>query len=184
MARVKGTAVVASIRYVQETFGSAVVDSIVSALPDEDRKAVGGSVLVSMWYPMGAFLHLMQEAERQLRERDPEVVRKLGRASADYSLTTVYKIFFKVGSPEFIISKAARVFGSFYDTGKVVPVESVPGRAVFDLVDFEGAPQFCSRIWGWMERTLELAGAKNVRVVHPECLHRGDSRCRFEGTWK
>jgi len=62
----------------------------------------------------------------------------------------VYKIFFKVGSPEFIISRAARVFSSYYDTGELRIAESGPGRAVAELVGFEGgAPQFCERIFGW-----------------------------------
>lgn len=184
MARVKGTAVLASIRYVKENLGEDVINGVLAALPEDDRKALGGHLLASAWYSMPAFLHFMEEAEKQLAGKEPDVLRKMGRASADYSLTTVYKIFFKVGSPEFIIGKAARVFGSYYDSGKVVPVESSPGRAAFDLVEFQGAPPFCARIGGWMERTLELAGAKDVRVHHPECLHRGGPRCRFEGTWK
>jgi hypothetical protein len=34
----------------------------------------------------------------------------MGRASCDYGRTAVYEIFLKVGSPESIISRAARVF--------------------------------------------------------------------------
>jgi hypothetical protein len=34
-----------------------------------------------------------------------------------------------------------------------------------------------------MERTMELAGAKNLKSQHSLCVHRGDTVCRFEGFW-
>jgi hypothetical protein len=45
------------------------------------------------------------------------------------------------------------------------------------------ASQLCARLHGWMHRTLDLAGAKNLRSTHSTCVHRGDAVCRFEGTW-
>jgi hypothetical protein len=63
-------------------------------------------------------------------------------------------------------------------------LETRPGRCLADLRGFEGgAPQFCERIFGWMQRTLELAGAKNLRPRHDVCVHRGGAVCRFEGDW-
>lgn len=184
MAQVKGTAVQSSLRYVRERFGEASLARVIGGLPDGDRAVFGQGLLASSWYGMDAFLRFMQEAERQLRAQEPDVVRMMGRASCDYGVTGVYKIFFKVGSPEFIIARGARVFSSYYDTGELRIAESGPGRAVAELVGFEGgAPQFCARIFGWMQRTLELAGAKRLRSAHSTCVHRGDAACRFEGTW-
>jgi hypothetical protein len=58
-----------------------------------------------------------------------------------------------------------------------------PGFAVVDLVGFEGgAPQFCKRIFGWMQRTLELAGARDLRSAHSAGVHRGEAVGRFGGT--
>lgn len=184
MAQVKGTAVQSSLRYVRERFGEGPFARVIEALPEGDRAAFGHGVLASSWYAMDALLRFMQEAERQLGAQEPDVVRRMGRASCDYGVTGVYKIFFKVGSPEFIIARAARVFASYYDTGALKVVESGAGRAVVELTGLEGgAPQFCERIYGWMQRTLELAGAKNLRSAHSACVHRGDATCRFEGSW-
>ena len=159
----KGTAVQSSLRYVQERFGEDALARVVEALPEEDRAAFGPSFLASAWYPMSAFLRFMQEAERQLGDQEPDV--------------------FKVGSPEFIVSRGARVFSSYYDTGELRVVESSSGRAVVELHSFDGAPQFCERMLGWMQRTLELSGARNLRSSHTTCVHRGDAICRFEGSW-
>ena len=184
MAQVKGTAVGASVRFVSERFGELGLEGVLSALPEEDRLLLEGGVLASSWYPMPVFLRFMEEAEKQLGAQEPDLVRHMGRASADYGVKTVYKIFFKIGSPEFIIGRAARVFSSYYDTGELVILETRAGRCLAELKGFEGgAPQFCERIFGWMQRTLELAGAKNLRPRHDVCVHRGGPLCRFEGDW-
>jgi uncharacterized protein (TIGR02265 family) len=183
MAQVKGTAVLASVRFVRDRFGEPALTRVLDALTSEDRSLLSKNILVSAWFPMSLLLRFMVEAERQLAPEEPELARAMGRASADYGLTTVYRMFFRVASPEFIIGRATRVFGSYYDTGNVVPIESGPGHAIFTLEGFEGAAQFCARILGWMERTLELAGAKDIQIAHATCVYRGDDVCRFEGTW-
>jgi len=183
MARVKGTAVDSSLRYVRERFGEDTLAGILAAFPEADRAALGQGVLPSSWYPMDAFLHFMQEAERQVGPQEPDLARRMGRASSEHSLKGVYKVFFKVGSPEFIIARAAPVFASYYDTGEMTVVEHEPGHAVVELTAFAGARQFCERVHGWMERTLELAGARDVRLAHTACVHRGDPLCQFEAIW-
>jgi hypothetical protein len=185
VAQVKGTAVQSSLRYVSERFGEDALTRVIEALPEDDRAAFGHGVLASSWYGMDAFLRFMQEAENQLRAQEPDVVRKMGRASCEYGVTGIYKIFFRIGSPEFVISRAARVFASYYDTGELEVVQTGPGLAVVEVRSLEGgAPQFCERIYGWMQRTLEMSGAKGLRTAHSACVHRGDPACRFEGNWE
>ena len=70
------------------------------------------------------------------------------------------------------------------EQGRLEIVETRHGHAAVDLLDFpDGAPEFCERIRGWMERTMELAGAQNLKSAHSLCRHRGDAVCRFEGYW-
>jgi hypothetical protein len=184
VARVKGTALESSSRYVRERFGPGALARVIEALPEGDRAAFHEGILASAWYGLDALDRFMQETERQLSPQEPEVLRMMGRASCEYGLTGVYRVFFKVGSPEWIISKGAQVYSRYYDTGELKIVEVVSGRAIVELVGFEGGSrQFCERFYGWMQRTLELAGAKNLRTAHSTCIHRGDSICLFEGHW-
>lgn len=183
MAQVTGTAVVASLRYVKERFGGDALQRVLAALSDDERKVLDAGILASSWYPMPLFLRFMREAERQLAAQEDSVIRRMGAASAEYGIKGVYKIFFKMGSPEFVIGRAARVFGSYYDSGRIEVVETRAGRAVLDLHGFEGAPQFCERILGWMEKTVQMAGARDLRSDHPQCVHRKDRACRFVGDW-
>ena len=66
----------------------------------------------------------------------------------------------------------------FGEAGKSSPGPRTSSR----VTALAGAPQFCQRVHGRMERTLELAGARNVRLDPGACVHRGDALCRFEAT--
>jgi hypothetical protein len=184
MTKVKGTAIVAALRYLREHFGENGAASVVAELDESDRAALEDGGLVSAWYPVSLLLRLMRAAEARFGSRERYIYRQMGRASADYAITTIYKIFFKVGSPQFVIARGSSVFSRYYSQGRLQIVESKSGRAAVDLLDFpDGAPEFCERIRGWMERTMELAGATNLKSAHSLCVHRGDSVCRFEGYW-
>ncbi|HXY40148.1 MAG TPA: hypothetical protein VEQ10_10770 [Vicinamibacteria bacterium] len=184
MAQVKGTAVLSSLRHVRERFGEPALAGVLSALPSGDAALLSGLVLASSWYPMGCLLRFMQEAEKQLAAQEPKLLQNMGRASCDDGLKGIYKIFLKVGSPGFIIDRAARVLANYYDTGELVVVDRGERHVAVELRGLEEAGRpFCERIYGWMQRTLELTGVRNLRSAHSSCLHRGDPVCRFEGRW-
>jgi len=185
MVQVKGSALISTVRFVQERFGQAGLRKVVDALDPGDRAIVDAGILVSAWYPFDLLLRVMRATGRMDAGKTPFLYREMGRASADYSLTTIYRIFFKIGSPQFTLARATRVFGNYYDHGKMEAIVNDRGHAVVELTDFdEPAPEFCERLWGWMEKTIQLIASRElVTAAHIACVHRGDPTCRFEGTW-
>lgn len=182
--QVKGSAVVGTLRFVRERFGEAALRETLAALDAADRHALEGA-LVSAWYPLPLLLRLMRQIEARFGSQVPHIYRAIGAASADYGLNTVYKIFFKIGSPQFIISRASRVFSSYYQRGSMVVTETGPGLVKLELRGFDdGAPEYCERIFGWMTHTMELCGAHDLQPSHVTCVHLSDDVCRFEGHWK
>jgi len=182
--QVKGTAVLGTIRFVRETFGEEGLAKVKSHLSPEDQQRMDDVVLSSAWYPVSFLLAVMRATRQEFGAGMPDIVAQMGRASADYAHTTVYKFVFKVGSPQWIISKASVIFSSFYDQGQMVVTEKGPRFANVEVREFgEPAPEFCERIAGWVVRTFELSGAKNVQLPHVQCVCKGDKVCRFEGTW-
>lgn len=182
--RVKGTAVTATIRFIKERFGEEGLAEVVRRLGPEDQACMESVILASAWYPVSFLLAVMQAAKAEFSANMPDLITRMGRASADYSHTTVYKLVFKIGSTQWIISKASAIFSSYYDNGKMVATERGSGFANIELRDFgEPAPEFCERIAGWIVRTFELSGAKNIQIHHVKCVCKGDKVCRFECTW-
>jgi len=183
--QVKGTALASTLRFVQETLPADALGRILGGLDEDDRTRLETGVIVSAWYPFALLIRLMREVGRYDQGRTPHLYRLMGRASADYSLTTIYRIFFKIGSPQYTLSKAARVFGSYYDSGTMEAIVNDRGHAVLELRDFaEPAPEFCERLWGWCEKTIQLISNRELaRAAHIKCVNRGDPTCQFEGFW-
>ena len=183
--QVKGTAVISTIRFIKEEFGEEGLAKVAKRLGTEDQSRMESVVLASAWYPVSFLLALMRAAKAEFGGAMPDLITRMGRASADYAHTTVYKLVFKVGSTQWIISKASAIFSNYYDQGKMVVTESGEGFANIELRDFgEPAPEFCERIAGWTVRNFELTGAKDVELRHVACTSKGAKVCRFEGTWK
>jgi hypothetical protein len=178
---VKGTSLVSTVRYIQETHGQTGLKQVFAGLSPAERDLAEAGFLTSSWYPLDLLMKLTLLGKEQF---GPKLPKALGKASADYALSRVYKIFFRVGSPQFIISRATAVYKNYYERGEMKAVVAEKGHAVVELSGIPSqAPEFCERLIGWQERMLELSGAKDVKVVHDLCLGRGDAVCRFEGWW-
>ena len=185
MIQVKGTAPASTVRFVTERFGEEGLRQIVAELPPEQRAEVEAGLLVSAWYPFSLLINLSRAAEKHFGGQVPRIQHEMGRASADYGLTTVYKFFFRIGSPQFILSRASSLFRHYYTTGDLRAAVAEPGHAIMELSGFEEpAPELCDRLVGWYERTIELAGGKSFRAVHDRCMNRGDALCRTEAWWQ
>jgi len=182
--RAKGTTLIATVRYIKDRHGPAGLEHCLAGMPEAFLAQARNGFLASSWYPFSDLVALMRAARRELGAADPRILWNVGRASADFGLNTVYKVFMKVGSPEFIVNKAMTVFPNYYDQGKFTVIESNKRLAIGQLAEFpEPAPELCERIQGFFDRMLELSGATKIELTHPECMARGGKVCRYEGRW-
>ena len=182
--QIKGTALGSVQRYVQEQFGEDQWRTLMAALGPDERRHIEGGILASAWYPFAVFIRMVQLSQAQLGSRVPRLHHEMGRAAAEYGLTTLYKIFYKVGSPQFIITRSAKVWRTYYTSGEMTVPVCETGHAVVELAEFEEpALELCERLPGFFERTVELSGGQGVRLVHETCVHRGAATCRFESWW-
>ena len=88
------------------------------------------------------------------------LIKTLGRHGADAHLTTIYRLFYRVGTVKWILARASRLWGLHYDSG-TLHVDSQPGargRAAHRGVQRARTGCIASRCWGWAERSVELSG--------------------------
>jgi predicted hydrocarbon binding protein len=183
-ANAKGTVFLATIRFIKESFGEEGLRKVLGRLNPEEHQRMETPILSSAWYPLSLLLSIMRAAKAEFGASMPDLYNQMGRSSADYSLSKVYSLVFKLSSPQWIVSRASVAFASYYNTGKMSAIENGKGFATVELSDFaEPAPEFCERIVGWCARILEHCGTKWVEVQHIQCRCRGDKTCRFKATW-
>jgi hypothetical protein len=162
--KVKGVTIRSLMRSLEQLRGKKVYEAVVNAMPPGLADAVRyGTIIASKWYPLewyrgihAAIVSATGEGER--------IICEIERESARYDMTGIYKVAFKVLSPETLIGISARLFSTYYDTGKLEKVESRKG---YVRMRWTGCKGFNRTIWAGMfascEVMLELAGAKNVR---------------------
>lgn len=183
MLKVKGAAVKSTITLIKEKLGDDLQEWV-DTLPDDLKFLFTRPLLTSQFYDTVTLATLM-ERYAEYRKEDPErVYIEMGHASADYGLKTVHRVFLKLGSPEFLIRKSSVAWNSYYDAGVMEVVSHSPGSASLNLSGVKIPHRaICGRITGWMERYLELTGARNINLRHTRCTVKGDPREEWEADW-
>lgn len=181
----KGSALTSRILWVQLGHGEAGVDRLRVALGPALRAQLETGFSKASWYPLADFIELNETIDRVFGRGDLGLVKLLGRYSADANLTTIYRLFFKVGSVHWILGRAVRLWGAHYDAGFFEVATRGPKAAVLRLRGFPSPHRVhCLAVSGFVERALELSGGKRPSVHESKCRTRGDDHCQLDLSWE
>jgi hypothetical protein len=165
MHRVKASDLVSLRRSLADKQPEVLAD-VRSRMPEELRQVLDATA-ASAWLPDPQICAIYEHFGRALF---PGVVSphvQLGRHMALMSYRGVYRVFLKIPSTSFVISRAAAVWASYHSTGKA-SVEDVQGKAAVLVV--HGADPICKVmidiITGHILALAELTGALTP-IVHP-----------------
>ena len=133
-------------------------------LTPEDREIISQRILPNIWYPYETFRHCLTAIYEVIGKKDLEVVKEWGRLYGQALMTTLYVGILKKGSPLTYIKRISVLVRNFFDFGRVEIVLESETQAVYKIFDFDPqyAPVHCILI-GWIERTTEICGAKNLK---------------------
>lgn len=181
---VKGSAVVSTYNWVVKKYGEGGWNKILSAMGRKERKPLGGRLLIGAWYPFESYVAMLRAVDDIYGDSDNVLLVELGRFSAEDGLSTVYRFFFKVGSPNFIISRAAKVWSSYYNGGSMEVIKNDKGHAIVRLGDWPlPKKEHCDRVRGWITRAIEMSGGRNVVVKETKCQCSGGKCCEYDLKW-
>lgn len=182
--QVKGTAVLALNGFIREKF-PARYDEWVQSLPPEGRKTHRNSILAFENYLIyDAVVVPTEKACEMFYGGDDRGSWDSGVFSASFALNSFYKVFFRLGSPQFIIKRASRVFSSYYPEGEISVAESSDRRVVLHIVKFKEPYHIVEvGIGGWMEGALRLMKCENISVTITKSMAKGAPVTEFVATW-
>ncbi|WP_424357318.1 hypothetical protein [Methanocella sp. MCL-LM] len=185
MMQVKGSAITSLPAFITEKHGQAGLTRWMDSLSPEGKKIYGMKVLANNWYSLkDAMLDPTAKACELFYRGDVKGAWDMGRFSADYGLNGIYKIFVKVGSPEFIIKRGSTIIAGYYQPCKLEVVETGPKNVVLHLSQFpELTPFLEARISGWIQRALEINGCKSVMPKVTKSITKGSPFTEFNITW-
>ncbi|HDS08945.1 MAG TPA: hypothetical protein ENN73_01850 [Firmicutes bacterium] len=182
---VKGTAIISTLKFLELNYSSDQLKSVMNKLSKSDRDILSEKLFPSVWYPFNTLINLTRLIDSDLGTGDLTLARKIGKFSADHDLKSIYKLFYKIGSPQFVISRASQVFATYYDIGRLETIDKGKGFMLLCLRNFPELDEiFLQRVSGWMEKTLELSGAVNPQVYTTIKEEHGKKIVEFKGAWK
>jgi len=185
MPNVKGSAFASRLLWVRLNHGEGGVERLAKGVTDDLAVLARDGAAMARWYPFELFVELNIAIDKMFGKGDLALVRELGRYGADANLTTIYRLFYKVGTTKWILERASRLWGMHYDSGRLI-VRRFPGKEVeMEIKDFATPHRVhCDSVHGWAERSLELSGASSIAVDAISCRAFGDDRCRFRACWQ
>lgn len=185
MAQVKGSAILSRLQYVEAKHGAQGSERLISSLAAETQGVLRRGLLAHQWAPYDAFVDVNVVADRLFGKGDLALCFEMGRHSAETNLPTLYRIFYRLGSPMFIFRKAARVWEVHYDSGRLVPVQDDERVIRVKILDFERPHRaHCLSVLGWAARSVEMSGATLTRAEEEKCRTRGDHACEMVCAWE
>jgi hypothetical protein len=184
MAQIRGFAIRGLLRY-GKTHGLPPRD-LIPLLPAAVRPVFETQISHSELYPYDAFAQVLRTLDRKLGKSDGSTARLVGRAAAEADVKGIFQIAALLSSPEKAVRRSPGYWQRYCDTGQMVEQEIRSGYFRLALDGFPDIdPLHCLLIEGWNEAGLAAIGrTKNVEVHQLECVHKGGTRCVFEGTWE
>ena len=162
---VKGTAVKPTLEFVKSEFPDRYEEWF-SKLSDESKKIFEGMISASAWYPMKeAYLEPTKLVGELFFEDIYDAAFKLGIYSAKISLAGVYKVFVRIATPRFILSRGLKMFSSYFKPSNVkidIQNKSLFHFYIHQFSEFDEIA--IHRVSGWMHQALVIIKRTNIQL--------------------
>lgn len=131
MVEIKGSVILDSITGIKRRDGEQAYEELV-ALLDEDTKRMFQSVISgSSWYSLDLFLRFLAAEVSKSANGNEEVLVTRSEKVIERQLRGIYKVFVKLGSPEFLMKRIAAVHMTYFNGVAIEFTSLGPGKAPF-----------------------------------------------------
>ena len=89
-----------------------------------------------------------------------------------------------MATPQFIIGRAGKILPSYYDPSDISVKETGPKHVVLNISKLPLNHEVLeARIFGWIQKALEVCGCKNVNINPTKVMSKGDAITEIMITW-
>jgi hypothetical protein len=185
MARVRGSLLVAIVKYLRHT-------GRWNEVPDDVKLQIGNRVSLTNWYRADTYLvlvKLLAEVLNEQRARLPNL--QPGQDIWEYMGGQWVDSYLEHAPIDLTKQTPERALTNFYGFWKLRYDSPPPdlklsaGSAEIELREHVVvAAEHCSMMKGAIEKLLTVTGAHGVRVSEPRCQARKDDFCQWQVSWR
>ena len=183
--KTKGTNWIAMKDYLHKTFTAEQLKTLNEALDDESKRLFNDRTILQVsWVDYSVYMKILIVADRILGNGDLELLRKANYYCARRDISGVYRFLVSLVSPKTVINALGKLLARYYDRGTLTVEDLKSNSATIIIEDAPDIPLYHdAEMAAYVGETLRMAGAKNPKFAHIECMALGDPRCRFKVTW-
>jgi hypothetical protein len=186
MADVKGILLNGWVKFLRDRYGDEAVDKALAGLSPEDHRLVPTRFLDASWYAFDS-LHALRKLTRPLVQRgDGDITVEIGRYMAQHAFTGVYKTLL-AHDPIKQVQKFASIGEFFFREARKLETEITGPTSCLVRYRYEAGAKptraICASMTGFWSKSIELAGAANIKASHPKCFAEGSDCCEFVFKW-
>jgi hypothetical protein len=161
----KGVSFLYARTYIVAKYGQETWEKVVQSMSPESREVWAYSLLVTREYPFTAFKDMMSSLSRVLKTAKDAELAAIYEYIADQSLNKMYKIFFRLAHPSFVIKNYPSLWKMFFNAGTVEVPVAEKGHAIvrFLLPEIfnDWLPPACL---GYSKKAVEMAGGRGLTM--------------------
>lgn len=183
--KVKGTGLITTRDFVKQNFGNRYKEWL-NALPDKTKELYKGVIDSRGWYSIQeAYLEPLDIALRLFYNGDYKLGGDaIGAWSAETALKGVYKVFLMVATPQYLMSRATKIFSAFYEPCDIAVSEKGKKQVTMQITKFDEINLSLEyRIAGWCKKALELTNCHDVNYVFSKSLTKNDEFTEIVFSW-
>lgn len=183
MAEIKGVVLADTIHAIRSRAGDPELQKIISQLSPAARETFEHPIQISTWYPLDTFVEFLEADIQVTAAGNREILIARSEKVIEAQLQGIYKIFVKLGSPGFVITRISAVHATYFKDVHIIP-ELQDHSATIKYVGFakhHDIMQFI--ILGFYRKALELCGAKQVSLNFTVSISEGAAFSELNITW-
>jgi hypothetical protein len=139
------------------------------------------SIVHTSWTPISKQTEIYEAAALMLFPGHPQYLMELGKCMSRRSYSTVYKIFLRIPTMEFVVNRAASLWRFYHDQGDALIIDFKENSATFVVRNYPDLSRKMREIIaGHIAVLLELTGGKNIYI---DVLDTNPEAWKWELSW-
>ncbi|HEY2512909.1 MAG TPA: hypothetical protein VGI39_18710 [Polyangiaceae bacterium] len=177
MPKVRGSALLTRVAYVKDKWGEDGWKRVHAALSAATKQILAGHITPREWHPFDAFVDLNVRIDSLFGKGDYRLCYEIGAYGAEKNMSTIYKVFIRIGSLTFNLEKAASLWNEHYDAGRLV-TKNENGFVTLRIEDFPTPHcSHCFSVLGWAGKCAEMSGSKLLDKQRTGCRNWREGAC-------
>lgn len=180
--KTKGVNCANTLAVVRRQLGERGYAALLATLPPATQALLGRTIIAFEMIPLADWIPLIEGAIDSVG-RDEKRTVELSRAWCDADFTGVYRFFVRLGSPTFVLGRAAQLWKTYYDGGTLevtrLPDGGAETHAHVMLTHFVPWPAFGALLQGFVEQIISLTGGRSLSLTRTDTLDDGSLRVSF-----